>query len=107
MLSRRELLTRCGTGLGMLGLAGLVADSSTFAATPADIGGVGEIDLIDFQQGKVAFSILGRSDFAFHRVAGPEAETPDLAGRYVNIVGSGQVVGLGAAQETEAVLEHL
>ena len=73
----------------------------------ADIAGIGEIDLIDFQQGEVAFAVLGRPDFAFHRVAGPEAETSDLAGRYVNIVGAGQVVGLGAAQETEAVLEHL
>jgi Protein of unknown function (DUF1501) len=34
-LSRRELLTRAGTGLGMLGLAGLLSDADRVSAAPA------------------------------------------------------------------------
>src|SRR5271165_3419861 len=35
LLSRRELLGRYGTGMGLIGLAGLLADQSTQAAEPA------------------------------------------------------------------------
>src|SRR6266566_8147071 len=33
-LSRREMLARCGTGLGMLGLAGVLADAHELAPAP-------------------------------------------------------------------------
>ncbi|MSQ96273.1 MAG: DUF1501 domain-containing protein [Gemmataceae bacterium] len=36
LLSRRDLLTRCGTGLGMIGLAGVLADQGVFATPPVD-----------------------------------------------------------------------
>jgi hypothetical protein len=34
-LSRREILSRCGTGFGMIGLAGLLADQGLLASQPA------------------------------------------------------------------------
>jgi hypothetical protein len=36
LLTRRQMLSRTGTGLGMLGLAGLLADSGLLGAGPAD-----------------------------------------------------------------------
>jgi len=36
LFSRREMLTRCGTGLGMIGLAGVLADQDARAAPPID-----------------------------------------------------------------------
>src|SRR5207244_639186 len=36
LYSRRDLLARTGTGLGLLGLAGLLADADPLAAAPAD-----------------------------------------------------------------------
>jgi hypothetical protein len=35
LLSRRDILTRCGTGFGMIGLAGLLADHGLLATEPA------------------------------------------------------------------------
>src|SRR5688572_25702052 len=36
MLTRREMLCRTGTGLGMLGLAGLLADSGSLLGSPSN-----------------------------------------------------------------------
>ena len=62
-----------------------------------------EVDGIDFDQREVALAFLGRADLAADGVAGAQIETADLAGRHVDIVGAGQVVVLGSAQEAEAV----
>src|SRR5947209_2813560 len=37
LLSRREMLARCGTGFGMIGLAGLLAKERLLANEPATI----------------------------------------------------------------------
>jgi len=42
---------------------------------------------------------------AADRVAGPQVETADLAGRDVDVVGTGQIGTVGGAQEAEAVLQ--
>ena len=68
--------------------------------------GIGEIDILDFQQRKIALAILGRADLALDRVAGAQAKAAHLTGRDINIVGAGKVVGLGRAQEAEAVLQN-
>ena len=66
-----------------------------------------EIDGVDLEQGEIALAFLGAADRAVHRVAGAQAEFADLRGRHVDVVGSGQVVRIGRAQEAEAVLQHL
>ena len=73
----------------------------------ADGVGIVEIDLGDADEAEIALALLGAANLAFDRVAGPEAELADLVGRDVDVVGAGQIVGIGRAQEAEAVLQHL
>ncbi len=72
----------------------------------ADRVGIVVIDGDDLGQREVALAILGRADFAFDRIAGAQARAADLVGRDVDVVGAGEVVRLGAAQEAETVLQH-
>ena len=73
----------------------------------ADGVGIVEIDLDDADEAEIALAVLGAADLALDRVAGPEAEFPDLVGGDVDVVGAGQIIGIGGAQEAEAVLQHL
>ncbi len=68
--------------------------------------GVFEVDGVDLEKGEIAFALFRASDLALDRVAGAQAEATDLRGRYVDVVGAGQVIRLGSAQEAEAVLEN-
>jgi hypothetical protein len=52
---------------------------------------------------EVAFRLLGRPNLPRHAHAVAEAEPPDLARRDVDVVRAGEVVGVGAAQEAEAI----
>ena len=69
--------------------------------------GVLEVDRVDLEQREVALAVLRAADLAFDRIAGSERKAPDLRRRDVDVVGTGQVVGVGRAQEAEAVLQHL
>jgi hypothetical protein len=66
-----------------------------------------EIDRVDLEQREIALAVLGRADLALDRVAGAQAEAADLARADIDVVGARQVVGLGRAQEAEAVLQDL
>ena len=72
----------------------------------ADVG-VLVIDRLDLQQGEVALAVLGRAHLAADRVAGAQIELLDLARRQVDVVGTGQVVVVGAAEESVALGQHL
>ena len=63
------------------------------------------VDLVDLDQGKIALAILGRTHFAFDRIAGVQVEAPDLRWRDVDVVGAGKVAGFRRSQEAEAVRE--
>ncbi|EKY03949.1 hypothetical protein HMPREF9120_02515 [Neisseria sp. oral taxon 020 str. F0370] len=65
--------------------------------------GMVAVDGVEVHQGEVAFVVFRHAHGAFDGVAGVQVEAADLVGRYVNIVGAGEVGGVGAAQETEAV----
>ena len=65
------------------------------------------VELLDLEQREVALGVLGRSDLPFDGVAGAQAEAADLRRRDVDVVGAGQVVVVGGAQEAEAVGEGL
>src|SRR5690606_102544 len=65
------------------------------------------VDRVDHVQREVAFAVLGPADTARQMVAGAQVEAADLAGRDVGVVRAGQVAGLGAAQEAEAVGQDL
>ena len=73
----------------------------------ADLLGLLEIDRVDLEQREIALALLRGADQAFDRVAGAQAEASDLRGADVDVVGPGEVVGIGRAQVAEAVLEHL
>ena len=68
--------------------------------------GVLEIDGVDLEQGEIALAVLRAPDLAFDGVAGAETEAPDLRRRHVDVVGTGEIVRVGRAQEAEAVLQH-
>ena len=73
----------------------------------ADDVGIVEIDADQLGQREIALAVLGRADLAFDRVAGAQAEFADLVGRDIDVVGAGEIIGLGRAQEAEAVRQHL
>ncbi len=62
-----------------------------------------EIDGVDFDQGKIAFALLGGANLAGDGVAGAQVEAANLRGRDVDVVGAWQIVVLGSAEEAEAV----
>ena len=64
------------------------------------------VDLVDLDQREVALAVLRRADLAFDRVAGVQVEAADLRRRDVDVVGAGEVAGVGRAQEAEAVGQH-
>ena len=66
-----------------------------------------EIDRVDLEQREIALALLGAADDALDRVAGAQPELPDLRGRDIDVVGPGEIIGVGRAQEAEAVLQHL
>ena len=66
-----------------------------------------EVDRLDLDQGEVALAFLRRPDLAGDGVAGAQVELADLRRRDVDVVGAGQVVVVGGAQEAEAVGQQL
>ena len=66
-----------------------------------------EVDRVDLEQREVALALLGRPDLAVDDVAGAQPEAADLAGRDVDVVGSGKVVDVRRAQKAEAILQDL
>ncbi len=69
--------------------------------------GVLEIDLGDLEQGKITLAFLGRADLSGNRVAGAQGETANLGGRYIDIIRTREIVGIGRPQETETVGKDL
>ncbi|GFO80524.1 MAG: hypothetical protein A49_01510 [Methyloceanibacter sp.] len=69
--------------------------------------GVLEIDRVDLEKCEIAFALFRAPDLPFDRISGPEAETPDLGRRDIDVVGPGQIVRIGRSQEAEAVLQNL
>src|SRR3546814_5865484 len=75
-------------------------------AVADDFGSV-EIDRRKLGQREIALAVLRRANLALDGVAGAQAIFADLVGRDIDIVGTGKIIGLGAAQEAEAVGKHL
>ncbi len=73
----------------------------------AHLVGRREIDVVDLEQREIALAVLGRADLALDGIAGAQAEAAHLGRADVDVVGAGQIVGLGRAQEAEAVLQDL
>ena len=69
--------------------------------------GVFEVQRIDLEQRKIPLALLWAADVAVDRVAGAKSEPPDLRGRNVDVVRTGQVVRFRRAQKAEAVRQHL
>ncbi len=65
--------------------------------------GATAVDLVELVQCKVTLAVLGRTHFAFDHVAGVQVEAAHLAGADVDVVGTGRVAGIGAAQKAKAV----
>ena len=54
-----------------------------------------EIDAVDLHEGKIPFAFLRAANLALDRVTGSQRKLPDLARADVDVVGAGQVVGVG------------
>src|SRR6187402_649413 len=65
------------------------------------------VDVVDLEHREIAFAFLRMADATGDVVAGAQVEAADLAGRDVDIVGTGQVGLVSRAQEAEAVLQDL
>ncbi len=65
-----------------------------------------EIERVDLEQRKVAFAFLRAADMTVDGIARAQAETPDLRGRDVDVVGSRQIIRFRRAQKAEAVRQH-
>ena len=64
-----------------------------------------EVDRLDLDQREIFLALMRRADLAADGVAGFQVELADLRRRHVNVVGPGQVVVIGRAQEAVAVRE--
>ena len=62
-----------------------------------------EVDGVHFDEREVALAFLGRTDLSGDGIAGAQIEAADLRRRDVDVVGSGQVIVLGRAQESESI----
>ncbi len=65
--------------------------------------GLAVVDGVDADEGEEALPLFRRADLAVDGVAFLEAEPLDLRGRDVDVVGGGEVVELGRAEEAVAV----
>ena len=72
-----------------------------------DLLGILEIDRIDLQQSKIALTVFRAANGSFYRVTGLQRKPSDLRWRDIDIIGPGQIVCVGRAQETESVLKNL
>ena len=66
-----------------------------------------KVDLVDLEQGEVAFAVLGGADLAGDIIALAQVKAADLARRDINIIRSGEIGTAGRSQEAEAVLQYL
>src|SRR5690606_7624027 len=88
-------------------LVGIERSQVVEVGAVADRIGIVVIDRADLGQREVPLAVLRRADLALDRVAGPQAPFADLVGGDVDVVGAGEIVRFGAAEEAEAVLQHL
>ena len=72
-----------------------------------DLFGIVEIDRIDLEQREIALALFRAADRPLDGIAGLQREAPDLRRRDVDIVRSGQIIGVCGAQEAKTVLQHL
>ena len=103
----REILAGRVLDLELQALVGIERRQVVEMDLVPDLLGILEIDRVDLEQGEIALAFLRAADQALDRVAGAQAEAADLRGRDVDVVRAGEVVGVGRAQEAEAVLQHL
>ena len=66
-----------------------------------------KVDLRHGHQAEILLVLVRGPDHARDRGAGPESELPDHVRTDVDVVRSGQVIGLGRSHETETVLHDL
>ena len=72
-----------------------------------DLFRVLEIDRVDLEQGEIALALFRAADQPLDGIAGAKAEAADLGRRDVDVVRSGEVVGVRRAQKSETVLQDL
>ena len=105
--ARREVLDGRILDLHLEPLVGIERRQVVEVDLVARLVRVLEIDGVDLEEREVALAVLRAADLALDGVAGPEREAADLRGRDVDVVGAGEIVGVGRAEEAEAVLEDL
>ena len=61
------------------------------------------INLVDAGEREIFLSIVGRTNVAFHHIAGFQSILLDLNGRHIHVVGRGEVVVVAGTKETISV----
>ena len=69
--------------------------------------GVFEVDRRDLEKREIALSVFRAPNLALDRIAGLQRKPPDLRRRYIDIIGTGQVIRIRRPQEAEPVLQDL
>ena len=64
------------------------------------------INRLHFEQSEETFLVLGRTDLARNQIARLQIKATDLRRRNVDVIRARQVVGIGRAQEAEAIQQH-
>ena len=67
---------------------------------------IAKVDLLDLGNREIILVLAGGLNDALHRVTGAQRILADHVRRNINVIGAGQIVCLGRAQETKAVLQH-
>ena len=68
--------------------------------------GIIKVDLVDAGQGKVTLGIVWGLNDTFNRIARAQRKLPDHFRADIDIIGTGQIVRFGRAQEAKPVLQH-
>ncbi len=69
--------------------------------------GILEIDGVALQQREITLALLGAANHPLDGVAGAQRQAADLARADIDVVGAGQIIGVGRTQEGESVLQNL
>ena len=69
--------------------------------------GIIKIDRRYLVEAEIAFAVLGRADLAFHRVTRTQAITAHDLRVDIDVVGPGEIAGIGRAHEAETIGHHL
>ena len=105
--ARREILSGRILNFELQALVGIERRQIIEVDLMPGLLGVLEVDFVALEQREISLPLLRASNGAFDRVAGSQPQAPDLRRRHINVVWTGEIVGVSRSQEGEPVLQDL